>query len=329
MSDSDTLYPFELLTLANLLSMAAPAWLIADHIHQDEIGVLYGKPNSGKSFVALDMALSVATGAPWLGQYATRQGPVLYLAGEGSAALQHRVGAWLSYHRHPEAVTPLLFQVRPVPLLNEEVIETIIGELNTLRQWAPDTAPEPFEPALIVIDTLSQYIMGGDEVGPEMAQFVAHVRALASAQMASVLIVHHTNKGGEQERGHTALRGNVDVMFKVEAGGVGGALDHITLTNDKQRDAALALPVYMEAIQHGESLVLAGRGLPVDLPPLQRSVLRLLRTPKTLTELHEAAEKLGISRRTVYSTLATVRKCRLIAEQKGKIALICLPPNEG
>jgi AAA domain len=57
-------------------------WLIEDYLERDTVTQLFGDPGSGKSFIALDMALSIATGQEWHG-HATKSGPVFYIAGEG------------------------------------------------------------------------------------------------------------------------------------------------------------------------------------------------------------------------------------------------------
>ena len=242
------------MSVPELLAIPEPVWLVEDHISTQEVGVLYGKPNGGKSFVALDWALSVAAGVPWLGKYATKQGPVLYLAGEGGPSLQKRVEAWLDYHGLDDV--PAHFHVRPIPLLDADEIAEIQDSLQHFCN--ADGEEVGLRPAFIVVDTLSQFIMGGDENGPDMALFVAHLRRLSQDQLATVLIVHHTNKGGEQERGHTALRGNVDVMFKVEGREDNqGRLVGITLSNDKQRDNPKSKPGNLSTIFHKRSLVLS------------------------------------------------------------------------
>ena len=58
---------------------------------------MHGAPGSGKSFCALDIGLSISAGMPWHDK-ATRQGSVLYIAGEGVGGLGRRVKAFERYH---------------------------------------------------------------------------------------------------------------------------------------------------------------------------------------------------------------------------------------
>ncbi|WP_426765441.1 AAA family ATPase, partial [Pseudomonas aeruginosa] len=56
--------------------------LVRGILGEGGLSVLYGAPGAGKSFLALDLGYAVATGQPWMGRD-TRQGPVIYAAGEG------------------------------------------------------------------------------------------------------------------------------------------------------------------------------------------------------------------------------------------------------
>ena len=250
-------YTIDLLNAPDLLRLPEPRWLITDHIHEQEVGVFYGPPNVGKSFVALDWALSIAAGVPWLGVYPTMRTPVLYMAGEGGASLQKRVDAWFAIHPDVDVPSmPIWFQCRPLPLIDDEAVNDL---QDVLAGFQSDERTEPgLEPGFIVIDTLSQFLGGGDENGPDMAAFVANARALSQNQNAAVLIVHHTNKGGVQERGHTALRGNVDVMYSITGKEQEGLLIEVQLLNDKQRDNPRARPRKLAISSSHQSLVISG-----------------------------------------------------------------------
>lgn len=232
-------YNVEFLSADELLNIKKPDALITGFIQEWEAVLLWGAPNGGKSFLALDWALSIATGLPWLGIHEVKKGPVLYMAGEGAPSLQRRVRAWCDYHE-VERLSGAWFQVRPLPIREEDVIDDILVNLQTFaekEQGEGDRAK--LRTRLIVVDTLSQFFGGGDENGPDMAQFVNNLRRLSQDHETAVLIVHHSRKDDGTERGHTALRGNIDVGFRCvpvqnEHGQIGG----ITVLNDKQRDSA-------------------------------------------------------------------------------------------
>ena len=322
-------YTIDLLDTPALLALPEPEWLIDGIIHQQEMGVLYGPPNVGKSFVALDWALSVASGVPWVGTYATHRTPVLYMAGEGGASLQKRVDAWLL--SHPGADPLVFFQCRPRPILDPTAIEDLRGAMQGYMVYE-DQAPG-FEPGLIVVDTLSQFMGGGDENGPEMAEFVATLRYLSQDQESAVLIVHHTNKGGVQERGHTALRGNVDVMFSVSGKKADNQLSSIEILNDKQRDDACCKPIAVSVSSCNRSLTLSLRKTEL-LPPTaialtSESLKKLLLVTGSIEdssqEIWELADwrlESGMPERTFYHNLHILLKLKLIRKAgRGKYQL--------
>ncbi len=80
-------------------------WLIKGYLVRDTTAQLFGDPGCGKSFIALDMALSIATGTAWLG-LKTQCEPVFYIAGEGLQGLQRRKEAWLRYHEVTDRSAP-------------------------------------------------------------------------------------------------------------------------------------------------------------------------------------------------------------------------------
>ena len=84
---------FDLIKVNDLISTQPEnQWLIEGIIEQDCIGMLFGKPASAKSFIALDIAYCVAQGIDWNG-YTTSQGKVVYIAGEGFNGLSKRFKA--------------------------------------------------------------------------------------------------------------------------------------------------------------------------------------------------------------------------------------------
>lgn len=247
------------MSAADLLESPRPDPLIDGFIQEQDAVCLYGEPNGGKSFLGLDWALCVATGKLWLDQYEVKQGPVWYMAGEGGASLQVRVQAWMKFH-DIASVDGAYFQTRPLPMRDEKIVEDIQKALKKLS--SPEHGQMDLQPRLIVVDTLSQFMMGGDENGPDMALFVSNCRQLSQDNNTAILIIHHTNKGGESERGHTALRGNVDEMFKCHPVYQDHVLVGIDVSNDKQRDKARAEVMHLKL-----KLIPLGmdkRGKPVD-----------------------------------------------------------------
>ncbi|MBW3618119.1 MAG: AAA family ATPase [Proteobacteria bacterium] len=188
--------------------------------------VLYSPPAVGKSFVALDIAACVATGTWWHGR-AVKQGPVLYVAAEGTGGLPVRVQAWKAHNRMPW-VEDFDFLPGSINLLDPAQAATL-AELTVAKGYR-----------LVVIDTMARVTAGGDENAPkDMGLLVAAVAKLQAAG-ATVLLVHHPGKdAGKGMRGHSSLRGALDT--EIEAKEVGERL--VTLVCQKQKDAQEFLPV--------------------------------------------------------------------------------------
>lgn len=241
----------QLLTIDDLRRQPEPEWLIEGFIHKGDVAVIYGPPSSGKSFLALDWALTLAAGVAWLGKYPVAASPVVYMAGEGAASIFKRVDAWMDA-RQVRYIPTAFFHLRPLPLREEAAIEAVEQTLDAFDHgdWEPGLVP-----GMIVVDTLSQFFSGGDEITPDMTQFVSNMRRIAQTTGAAVLIVHHTNKGGQQERGHTSLRCNVEVMFKVSAVKQDGRIAGLTIINDKQKDDPEMLPLTVVLEPSKRSLV--------------------------------------------------------------------------
>lgn len=75
------------------------SWVVQDLIAADSVAWIYGAPGSYKSFLAMDMAMSVATGKPWQGRDVS-QGSVLFIAAEGGDDIHIRRAAWVKHNGH-------------------------------------------------------------------------------------------------------------------------------------------------------------------------------------------------------------------------------------
>src|ERR687884_77107 len=212
-----------LLTVQELEQLPAPRWLVHNHLVAESISVLFGPSGGGKTFVALDLALTVATGQPWLGTEAVEDGYVVYATGEGLSGLARRIQAWRDAHGHPSLDR---FRVLPVAVqfMQPDDLEQLRADLRSL----------PEAPKLIVIDTLARSMIGAEENSArDMGLFLDGVERISKEWGAHVLLLHHTGKTGETERGTSALRGYVQTMLKL-VGDDGLA----TLSCDKQKDGA-------------------------------------------------------------------------------------------
>ena len=107
------------------------------------------------------------------------------------------------------------------------------------------------EPRLIIFDTLSKYMVGGNEnESVDMGKVIENLDTIRSQTQATILVIHHTVKNGSSLRGSSTLPAACDVMFKLCKRN-----KYHTLVVDKQRDAAPTSPIHFEMKEYGDSLV--------------------------------------------------------------------------
>lgn len=215
------------------LEYRAPEYLIGDLIETETLGLLFGDPGCGKSFVAADLGLSVATGASFHGRE-VRQGAVFLIAGEGHNGLTRRFAAWARHRGVDLKSAPLFMSNRPAQFLDRESAREVAEAVRQL-------AAQHGTPALIVIDTLARNYGPGDENSTsDMGAFIAAVDDLkAGFPGCAVLIVHHSGHGDKQRaRGAMALKGALDCEYRVEK-----TDSTIRLTNTKMKDAEPPKPL--------------------------------------------------------------------------------------
>lgn len=200
--------------------------LVEDTITQGGLSVMYGESNSGKSFLACDMACSVGSGTQWLGKRTVR-GAVLYVAGEGAESIKLRVLAW----RQRRGVEPALAVVPvAVNLLDPKVdVQRVVDACKAVEQHYGMPV------SLIIIDTLARAFGGGNENASEdMGAVIAHADVIRSESTAHVLFVHHSGKDSAKgSRGHSSLKAATDT--EIEVTGDEGTKLH-TAEFVKQRD---------------------------------------------------------------------------------------------
>jgi len=157
---------------------------------------------------------------------------------------------------------------------------------------------------LVIIDTLARCMAGGDENSArDMGRLIQSADMIRDLTSAAVLLVHHTNKSGESERGSTALRGAVDTLLSLKKSESG----IITLTCEKQKDGAPFQPIEMVFEERLESVILRSRGAmapgadeltPGELDTLRHLALTALADGLSTTAWHDVTQK---ARRTFYN----------------------------
>jgi AAA domain len=191
---------------------ATKDWLVDGFLGADETSSYYGKPGDGKSVLVEDMALHIAAGRNWHGRK-VKQGAVVYVALERKKLVERRAIAFRQEH----GLTDLPFAI--VGGVHDFRDPEAVFRLAELVREVEAVTGQPV--ILIVIDTLSRALCGGDENSPKDMGAIVHATGVLQERTgAHILWVHHTPlDGAERMRGHGALLGALDTTVHVARSG--------------------------------------------------------------------------------------------------------------
>jgi hypothetical protein len=212
------------LDMNQLINMPPVDWLVDGMITAHGFSVIYGAPGIGKSFLSIDLSLTIAYGDQWHGR-ATKRGGVLYIAGEGVGGMGNRVKAWM-HHNGKEEITDFHVVPQTVKMLEAEGVEAVIETIDSFD----------VEFRLIVIDTLARTLAatGNDEnSATDTGLLIEQCNEIQRRCGVAVLAVAHSGKDSSRGlRGSSAVLGGADTVIGM-TGGDGLA----TIKMEKQKDA--------------------------------------------------------------------------------------------
>ena len=220
---------------------------ISGVIPKGEQVVLYGRPEAGKTFMALDWSLSVATGRTTFG-HGTSRGRVMYMSGEGNSRITARIHAWTDHHGLRPDVDSFLLVNHVPDLMNDRVIENLGREVARR------------EIDVVIVDTLGRAMaIGGGDVSapPDMAQALKNMQAISRYRPTTTpIVIHHPIKSGDMAGAYNFL-GGVDVALKatVEEGSTTGTIEFV-----KRKDGVKGRVCEYQWKESGRSAVLVPAG---------------------------------------------------------------------
>jgi RecA-family ATPase len=183
-------------------------WLIDGVLPVKRRALLYADSGVGKSLVALDIGLHVATGLPWQGR-AIKQGTVYYLAAENQDTFNGPVQAWEKEYKgferwekqHPEKPdAPFFLDTATLDLSNSAIMDALLNRLGPAQ--------------LVVIDTLLAALGSLDVKDTNQSyQALAQINRIIERTGANVLLVHHTPDKGVNPLGGAPWRGGIQTRM--------------------------------------------------------------------------------------------------------------------
>jgi hypothetical protein len=213
-------------------------WLIQDVLPRRGFSALFGPPGSFKSFVALDIAHSIATGTAWMGKDVTTPGAVLYICGEGHGGIGARIRALRLHHKtEPGAPVYVIRHQLNLRSSKEDIQQLQLAISNLVQR-------EQVRFELVQVDTLARAFGGGNENdSSDMGAFIASLSKIQRLLDCALQIVHHVGKDITKGlRGHSSLLGALDTELELQR--LDGTLqdNHIAgsgnITITKQKDGS-------------------------------------------------------------------------------------------
>lgn len=264
---------------AEFSASGSTSWLIKGVLPAADLAVLYGASGSGKTFMALDMAMAIARGEPWRG-HRVRKGRVAYVCAEGAGGFRRRLQAYA--HQHALALDAIdIFVIPAAPnLLKGDDVRDLVKALKEAGEWA-----------LVIMDTFAQVMPGGNEnSGEDVGQALSHCKVVSAVIGCPVLLIHHSGKDEARgARGWSGLRAACDTEMEVIR-----AEDARALTITKQKDGE-------EGQDFCFKLLTVTLGLDDDGDPITSCVVD--HVDGTAKAVRKAKRKMGPVETIVYQTL--------------------------
>lgn len=194
---------FKLDTAAAMLSKPEPAieWLIENIWVDKSRGLLAGNPGVGKTWLALDMLISVASGQPFLGQYPVKQGAVLLVEEESSELnLSRRLHSLARARGLKDSDLTNLYlltrQFTKIPKDLKELFHVMAG----------------LDIKLVVFDSLRRFHHCDENSSSEMQEVLDGFAKLNVMTEASIVLIHHLAKNTDFNKPlFERLRGSSDL----------------------------------------------------------------------------------------------------------------------
>jgi KaiC/GvpD/RAD55 family RecA-like ATPase len=304
---------------AEIDTLAPPRWLVRGYLVLGAVTLVVGPSESGKTALLIDMAQRVAA------HY-----PVIYTAAEDASGVRVRMRAWELHHTQPRSENFILLP-DVLQLADPMQVDSFIA------------AARPFGARLVVIDTLSQCILGAEENdNTAMAAVVLQLTRIAQELDAAVVVLHHPTKAGDTYRGASALMNNTGALIEVEKGGD----DVIRLRVTRNKQGGLRDDRFFRLVERAtdikddrDELMTSVVALPAarvlrlgsDMSARERDLLQLIADATDADDgisTTSAIDRSGSKQATCYTMLKFLREHGYITKGTGKRGALTIT-NEG
>lgn len=177
------------------------AWLVRELWSHLAVGFIGGQPKCGKTWLALDLAVSVASGTHCLGRFPVEQpGTALaYLAEDSLPHVRQRLAGLCAQRSLPLASLDLhLIDAPSLRLDDSEDQSRLLQAITRIK------------PRLLVLDPLVRLHSLDENSAADVSSLLGWLRALSRTHQLAIVVVHHMSKKSRRQLGQ-ALRGSSDL----------------------------------------------------------------------------------------------------------------------
>lgn len=308
-----------------------PIGILGDILFENTVAILYGASGRWKTFVALGMAASLASGEPWLGRPVRKFGPVVYIAAEGGGAIGKRIRA-LEIHHGREISDQLHILRVPVNLLHAEAVDLLIRSIEVHVGSAP---------VALFIDTLSRSMAGGDGNANQDGGLVMDAACrLRDTFGCNVTLLAHPGKDASKGiSGWLGYFNNSDTVIKIESDATKTHLtpgDVVKMVSEKPKDSEEFADITLTAekvswtlddgtptnslvMVAAEAAPLKPEKLPVSIQIAIVALQQAGDSGLTRSEIAVYAKPYGVSKSSAYGAVADMLRLDWATERIGKL----------
>ena len=201
-----------ILNLQHITAFTQPrpmAWAVRGLLPAVGVAQIFGDSQTGKSFLAIDLTLRIASGMDWHG-LRTRTGPVIYIAGEGGAGIGKRAAAWAQTHTVDLATVPFHLCQVGVPLADPKAARLAYEDMR-------DFLSMHGAPSVVVVDTLARNFGEDENSSQAIGAFVSALDSIKEMSQCLILVIHHTGHNSkERSRGSYAWHAALDAEYRLK-----------------------------------------------------------------------------------------------------------------
>lgn len=284
------------------------AWLVRELWSHLAVGFIGGQPKCSKTWLALDLAVSVASGTHCLGRFPVDQpGPVLaYLAEDSLPRIRERLAGLCTQRQVPLASLDL--HLVDTPRLRLDASEDQALLIQAICR---------LKPRLLILDPLVRLHSLDENNATDIASLLGWLRALARTHELAIVVVHHMSKKSRRQLGQS-LRGSSDLHAWADSSAyLTRQQDKLLLTLEHRSSAARSpLPLQLAlgpdgTTPHLESCTDSAPS--AAAPPVADRVLQALGASKEPLSRIALRDKLRINNLKLGEALVSLERDGLVA----------------